>query len=78
LSAIKETCEPKRREPVFYHWPHELWNIAGGPQNRITLSENSTVVFPWKARKENHVKDRERLILLTSCLSICLSGSFVL
>ena len=30
--------------PIHYHGPHELCIFAGGPQNRLILSQNSTFI----------------------------------
>jgi len=31
-------------EPIYCHGPHELCIIAGGPQNQLILSSNSTFI----------------------------------
>ena len=65
-------------EPTYNHWPHESWNIAGGPPNiNLILSSNSTFIFRRKIRRENYVKERE-ILLLAFFLRVCLSWSFVL
>jgi len=31
-------------EPIYYHGPDKLCVIAGGPQNQLILSQNSTFI----------------------------------
>ena len=41
-------------EPIHYHGPHEMWNIAGEPQkNNLTLCQNSKFTFLKKIKVEN-------------------------
>ena len=31
--AIWPTQQSKSEEPIYYQVPHEMWNIAGAPEN---------------------------------------------
>ena len=56
--------------PVCYHGPHELLrNVAGGPQKLINYILKIHPHLQRKTRRENCVKERERL-LLTHCLLV--------
>jgi len=61
--------------PIYYDGPHGFWNIAGGPQKFINFI---FLYLPKGSKKKKiRVKERQRL-LLTYCLHVCLSWSFVL
>ena len=64
-------------EPIYYHGPHELWNIAGGPQKLSNFIFKFYLYLPEKIRRENYVKERD-MLLLVYWLRVCLSLSYVL
>ena len=66
-------------EPLCYHAPHELWNIAEGPQELFSFTLNFYLYLPKENKQIKLCQIAiDTVLLLIYCLCVCLSWSFVL